>query len=81
MTLRVSPGLREKIADIGYDPQYGARPLRRTLQRLVMDPLARRLLDGTCRDGDTIAADWNEERGEVVFERAGNVTAAVSRAS
>ena len=70
LTLRVSPELRAQLAEIGYDPQYGARPLKRTLQRLVMDPLARRILEGTCKAGTNILADWDPNRNEVVFRDA-----------
>jgi len=41
----------------GYDPTYGARPLKRTLQRRLLDPLARQVLEGTFREGDTVAVD------------------------
>jgi ATP-dependent Clp protease ATP-binding subunit ClpB len=45
------------LADRGYDPVYGARPLKRLLQTSVADPLAKGLLEGTFSDGDTIKAD------------------------
>ena len=41
----------------GYDPVYGARPLKRALQRFLLDPLALRVLDGQFREGDTVVAD------------------------
>ena len=56
-TLEPSPVLSEWLAGEGFDPVYGARPLRRTVQRLVEDPLAERLLDGTYRKGDVIRVD------------------------
>jgi ATP-dependent Clp protease ATP-binding subunit ClpB len=59
---------KEFVADAGWDPTYGARPLKRALQRLVENPLALRLLDGDFGDGDTIRVDVRE--GELVFEKA-----------
>src|SRR6185295_15815741 len=46
VTIELTPAARERIVQEGYDPAYGARPLRRTIQRLVQDPLAMRILDG-----------------------------------
>jgi ATP-dependent Clp protease ATP-binding subunit ClpB len=69
LTLGITPGLREHLAEAGYDPQYGARPLKRTFQRLVLDPLARQVLEGRFRPGEAILADWSKSRGEVEFAR------------
>jgi ATP-dependent Clp protease ATP-binding subunit ClpB len=49
----------------GYDPVYGARPLKRVLQRQVMDPLALKLIQGDIRDGDHVVVDV--ENGELRF--------------
>ncbi len=57
LTLTLSEAAREAIADAGYDPTYGARPLKRALQRLVQDPLANRLLRGEFAPGDEIVLD------------------------
>ncbi|MFQ5876777.1 MAG: ATP-dependent chaperone ClpB [Acidobacteriota bacterium] len=70
LTLRLSPELKAHLAEVGYDPQYGARPLKRTIQRLVLDPLARRILEGGFEPGDELLAHWDGRAGEVVFERA-----------
>ena len=56
------------LAEAGWDPTYGARPLKRALQRLVENPLAQRLLEGEFAEGDTIRVD--AQNGELVFERA-----------
>ncbi len=56
LTLELAPGARRLIASEGYDPAYGARPLKRALQRLVQNPLALGVLDGTFREGDHIVA-------------------------
>ncbi len=68
ITLDISPELRDHLADVGYDPHYGARPLKRTLQRLVLDPLARRLLEGRFQPGEAVRADWDAADGRVRFE-------------
>ncbi len=57
MTLEVSAAATELLANRGYDPAYGARPLRRLIQRELADPLAAGLLDGTFVDGDAVAVD------------------------
>ena len=54
LTIEVSDSARERLALEGYDPAFGARPLRRTIQRQIMDPLAIKLLEGTFKSGDTI---------------------------
>jgi ATP-dependent Clp protease ATP-binding subunit ClpB len=56
------------LAEAGWDPTYGARPLKRALQRLVENPLAQRLLEGEFAEGDTIRVD--AQNGELVFEHA-----------
>jgi ATP-dependent Clp protease ATP-binding subunit ClpB len=57
LTLEVSPAAREWLALEGYDPAYGARPLRRLVQREIGDRLARQLLAGEIKDGDTVVVD------------------------
>ncbi|MBF0623341.1 MAG: ATP-dependent chaperone ClpB [Magnetococcales bacterium] len=54
MALETTPEARDLLAREGYDPVYGARPLRRVIQRLVQDPLAEAMLAGTFKDGDRI---------------------------
>jgi ATP-dependent Clp protease ATP-binding subunit ClpA len=53
----------------GYDPAYGARPLRRTIQRLVQDPLALQILDGKVLPGDHIRVDRDGMSDAMRFER------------
>ncbi len=62
--LEVTPEARTWLADRGYDPAFGARPLKRVIQRDVLDPLARLVLGGELRDGDTavVAADGGQLR-------------------
>jgi ATP-dependent Clp protease ATP-binding subunit ClpB len=66
--LHLTEGAREFLARQGFDPAYGARPLKRTIQRLVQDPLARRMLEGDFGEGDTV--EIGLAGGEIVF-RAG----------
>ena len=63
LTLELSEAAREGIADAGYDPVYGARPLKRALQRLVQDPLATRVLKGEFAPGDHIVVDEGKDGG------------------
>jgi ATP-dependent Clp protease ATP-binding subunit ClpB len=57
ISLTVTPAAAERIALDGFDPVYGARPLKRILQREVVDRIARALIDGTAGDGDTVTID------------------------
>ncbi len=70
ITIELTDAAKETLADAGWDPAYGARPLKRAIQRLVENPLAMRLLDGEFDDGDTIRVDARD--GELVFEQAGD---------
>jgi ATP-dependent Clp protease ATP-binding subunit ClpB len=67
--IELTPAARERIVSEGYDPAYGARPLRRTVQRLVQDPLAMRILDGSVLPGDLIRVDVDPESDSMRFER------------
>jgi ATP-dependent Clp protease ATP-binding subunit ClpB len=58
LTLTVTDAAREWLALNGFDPVYGARPLRRLVQSAIGDPLARALLGGEVRDGDEVVVDW-----------------------
>jgi len=69
LTLQITPVLRQRLAEIGYDPQYGARPLKRAIQRLLLDALSRKVLEGAFGAGDVIRADWSRETDGVVFEK------------
>ena len=67
MSLELTDAAKEAIADAGWDPAYGARPLKRAIQRLLENPLALRLLEGDFGEGDTIRVD--AQNGDLVFER------------
>ena len=73
LTLRVSDAARQLLAERGWDPVYGARPLKRTIQRLVQDPLAMALLEGRFAEGDRVEVDARE--GEIVFQKEAAVAA------
>ena len=62
ITLEVSEAAKDLLASEGHDPQFGARPLRRVIQREVENRIARALLEGTIREGDTIAVDVQDGR-------------------
>ncbi len=60
LNLEISEGAKDFIAREGYDPAFGARPLKRALQKLIVDPLAIRLLEGTFKTGDTVFVNFSE---------------------
>jgi ATP-dependent Clp protease ATP-binding subunit ClpB len=72
--LELTDAAKEVLAEAGWDPAYGARPLKRAIQRLVENPLALRLLEGDFEEGDIVRVD--AQNGELVFEKAGSVAAA-----
>ena len=63
----MTPAAREWLAITGYDPAYGARPLRRLVQREIGDRLARSLLSGTVRDGGTVVVDRDQDSDALVL--------------
>jgi ATP-dependent Clp protease ATP-binding subunit ClpB len=67
--LELTDAAKEALAEAGWDPTYGARPLKRALQRMVENPLAMRLLEGDFAEGDRIRVD--AQNGELVFEKVG----------
>ncbi|MFC4994426.1 ATP-dependent chaperone ClpB [Rubritalea tangerina] len=69
LTLKLDDEVRDYIAEQGYDPTYGARPLKRAIQRYLLDPLSLDVLDGKFVEGDTIEAQL-EDHQRVVFEKA-----------
>jgi ATP-dependent Clp protease ATP-binding subunit ClpB len=70
LTLDVTPAAREWLAMNGYDPVYGARPLRRLVQSAIGDSLAKALLGGAIGDGDTVRVDVAPDRGGLVVGAA-----------
>ena len=68
LSLELTDAAKELVTEAGWDPTYGARPLKRALQRLVENPLALRLLEGEFAEGDTVRVD--AQNGELVFVKA-----------
>jgi ATP-dependent Clp protease ATP-binding subunit ClpB len=62
--MRLSDELLSVLADRGYDPEFGARPLKRLIQKMLLDPLAKRLLEGEIEAGTVIEAGWDGEKAE-----------------
>jgi ATP-dependent Clp protease ATP-binding subunit ClpB len=69
ITLEVTPAATEVLLREGYDPAYGARPLRRTIQRLIQDPLALQILEGRVLPGDRVRVDRDGQKEALRFER------------
>jgi ATP-dependent Clp protease ATP-binding subunit ClpB len=69
ITLELTDAAKEAIAEEGWDPAYGARPLKRAIQRRIENPLALRLLERDFADGDTIRVD--AQNGDLVFAKPG----------
>jgi ATP-dependent Clp protease ATP-binding subunit ClpB len=67
LSLEVSPRALDYLAQRGYDPQYGARPLKRLIQREIQDPLAMRILQGEFTEGKTVKADLAADGESLVF--------------
>ncbi|HBZ85912.1 MAG TPA: type VI secretion system ATPase TssH, partial [Candidatus Edwardsbacteria bacterium] len=63
--LEVTEKAKGLLADEGFDPAFGARPLKRTIQRLLQDPLSMRILEGEFKEGDKISVD--AKKGEIAF--------------
>ena len=69
LKLELTPAATDLVMAEGYDPAYGARPMRRAIQRLIQDPLAMQLLSGTFRAGDTVVADADTASRTLRFEK------------
>ncbi|MDP9053410.1 MAG: ATP-dependent chaperone ClpB [Acidobacteriota bacterium] len=69
LKMRVTPAAKETIMADGYDPAYGARPMRRSIQRLIQDPLSLRLLAGEFLAGEIVIVDNDGDNGKLKFEK------------
>ena len=67
VTLKIDNSARDLIVSEGYDPEYGARPMRRSVERLLEDPLAEALLSGEVNEGDTVTAKVKKNAKEISF--------------
>ena len=70
LTLELTPQAKAFLAETGYDPAYGARPLKRLIEKRLADPLARELLAGSYAEGETILIDAASNGEGLVFSRA-----------
>ena len=77
--IELTQGARELLGNLGFDPTYGARPLKRVIQKQLVDKLALRLLEGDFAEGDTVKVDAQD--GELVFEKAKPGKRAADRAT
>ena len=68
LSLQLTTAARKALADEGYDPQFGARPLKRVIQHRLENPIATRILSGNFTPGDTIKADYKGKT--FTFERS-----------
>jgi ATP-dependent Clp protease ATP-binding subunit ClpB len=65
--LKMTEKAKEWLAKEGFDPAYGARPLKRVIQKEIQDKLAMKILEGKFKEGSTITADMDDKKGELVF--------------
>jgi ATP-dependent Clp protease ATP-binding subunit ClpB len=65
--LKMAEKAKEWLAKEGFDPAYGARPLKRVIQKEIQDQLAMKILEGKFKEGDTITADLDSKKGELIF--------------
>jgi ATP-dependent Clp protease ATP-binding subunit ClpB len=79
ITLELTPAARDLLASEGYDPAYGARPLRRAIQRLIQDPLALQILEGKVLPGERVLVDRDGKKDAMRFDRVANPKIAVAR--
>jgi ATP-dependent Clp protease ATP-binding subunit ClpB len=71
--LKLTKAAKELLAERGYDPLFGARPLKRTIQADLENPLAKAIIAGKIKEGDSITADKNSAKGEALsFRKSGN---------
>ena len=75
MTIELTPDARRAIAEEGYDPSFGARPLKRAIQRLIQNPLALAVLEGRFGEGDHVVVGVGAN-GDLTFEKAGEAVPA-----
>ena len=69
LEIELTPSAKRFLGDEGYDPAYGARPLKRAIMRMIQDPLAKRLLNGDFLPGDTILVDHAKTENELSFAK------------
>jgi ATP-dependent Clp protease ATP-binding subunit ClpC len=60
-TIRITPKLKDHLAEVGYDEKYGARPLNRAIQKFIQDPIAERIIEGGVEEGDTLKVGFKKD--------------------
>ncbi len=70
VTLELTEPAKDLLAEVGWDPSLGARPLKRAIQRYIFDPLAKGILAGQFGDGDTVLVDYPKGAEGLVFTRS-----------
>lgn len=68
ITLTLKETARAKLAELGYDPTFGARPLRRTMEKHIANPLAKMVISGQVEENDHVVVDYDEQQGKFTFE-------------
>ncbi|HEY2119014.1 MAG TPA: ATP-dependent chaperone ClpB [Candidatus Acidoferrum sp.] len=81
ITLELTPAANALLLSEGYDPAYGARPLRRTIQRMIQDPLAMQILEGSVLPGDHVRVERDGKKDAMRFERVAAKVPAVAAKS
>ena len=76
LSIMLTPDARARLADEGYEPAFGARPLKRAVQRLLQNPLAMAVLEGRFKEGDVIIADVNPDDESLIFRHGDAADAA-----
>ena len=69
MSLELSDKVKEMLAEKGYDPVFGARPLKRAIQKYMQDPLSMKILQGDFLDGDKIEVNTSGENDSLIFRK------------
>ena len=67
ITLELTDAAQTHLVHVGYDPAYGARPLKRTLQKELENTLGRQILEGKIKDGQTVVVDYDDKKGALTF--------------
>ena len=76
LSIKLSESVKDLLVDQGFDPVYGARPLKRAIQKMIQDPLALKLLEGDFSEGEHIEVDLNPKTREIVFNKGQGTVAA-----
>ena len=67
--LKATQKVKEFLAEKGYDPHYGARPLKRTIQRYIQDPLSLQILEGIIKEGDKLETNLDGKNKKIIFKK------------